>query len=1039
MHLLVRERGSIDEDEPALDLGLAPADVLFLSFSDSDLAAIRAAERPDGLRLATANVGQLRHPLSVDLLVARTVPGSGIVVARLLGGLDYWRYGAEELAAACREAAVPAVFLTGDGRDDDRLEALSTVPPCARTRLDAMLRGGAGNAARALRLARALARGADTDEAPAPVAASRIVPALARAGGGAGRVAIVLYRSHLLAGDTDAHAALADALAARGLAVGAIAVASPKSPCGSAFLRAAFAGGPPDLVLNATAFSSRDRAGTSPLASAGIPVLQLVLAGTSRSEWAASARGLSPADLAMLVVLPELDGTIATAAIAHKEDTSAGARRFVPHEDGIALAADRAAALVRLGRLPRAARRIAIVLSDYPGAAGHRHGTGHAVGLDTFASLAVILALLRDGGFSTGEGDLPDAAGLARSLAAGDTRRFGLVTVALQPDRGRADDSGADGSGADRRSAYHDPDAAPSDAYERFYGALAADADAIVHLGTHGTLEWLPGKAVALSRACDPARLVRHLPVIAPFIVNNPGEAAVARRRIGAVTIGHLTPPLVPARLGDDARRVERLLDEYAEADGLDRARTMRLRAAILDAAAAAGLLDEAGCGAAGAVGADDGAASRDTDRLARLDAFLCDIKELRVGDGLHVFGVAPPRPDATLDPAALARSPAAERAALLAALDARFVAPGPGGAPSIGRADVLPTGRNLSSIDPRAIPAPSAIALARRQADQLLRRHAQEQGEPLRTLVLDLWGSASIRTGGADLALAFILMGVEPTHDRETNRFSGFTITPLAALGRPRVDVTLRISGLFRDNFAHAIALFDQAVRRLAARDESPEDNPLAGSAVRHRVFGPAPGRHGTTESDWLAASAHAYGQDSDGMPAIDALSGLVAGADAFLHVQDHRDTDVLDGPEHLAHEGGFAAAARALGRTPALYHGDISDADAPRIRHLRDEIARVARGRLANPEWLGGMRRHGMRGGAEMARGVEALAGFAAVLPTRLDASLDLVAASILGDRTNVAFLARANPAALDAIRHALAEARAAGHWHPRRNDVP
>ena len=1114
MHLLLRERTSIDEDEPALDLGLAPSPVLFLSFSDSDLASVRAA---GDTAVRTVALRKLRHPMSVDLFCEATVPGSGIVVARLLGGLDYWRYGADELAATCRRRGVAAVFLAGDGVDDARLAALSTVPPEARARLDAMVRfGGAENVGCALRLAHALAAGGDTGEQAATLPAAGRAEALCRLGarteacrlgartearrlgarteahrsdartdlcrsgasnegcgsGGpsegrrseasnqnrrddaqtvecatgacvAGRAALVLYRSHLLACDVAPHAALADALAADGFAVDAIFVDSAKSPDGDRVLRQTLRETRPDLVLNATAFSARGADGTSPLDAAGRPVLQLVLAGNGRDDWAASPRGLAPTDLAMQVVLPELDGRLATTAIGFKEEDADGQRRFAASAEGVALAARRAAGWIRLGRLAPGERRVAIVLSDYPGVGGHRHATGHAVGLDAWASLASVLGLLRAAGYALGEHELPDAAELARDLGAGRgvARRFGHVTVAVQPDRV------ADGH--DRRASFHDPDAAPSEAYRAFYRVLAGAHDALVHLGTHGTLEWLPGKAAAPSADCAGAALSGGLPVIYPYIVSNGGEAAVARRRLGAVTIGHLTPPLVPVALDDAARAVERLLEEHAAADGLDRDRAASLRASIVARAEAAGLLAEAG-----ATPDED-----DAERLLRLDAYLCDVKALRVGDGLHVLGQPPPSRDAMLEMLGAAQADAldacaaAERDALLAALDARFVRGGPAGAPSAARADVLPTGRNLAGIDPRAVPAPSAIARARRTADLLLRRHLQEEGEPLRTLVLDLWGSAAIRTGGADLALAFLLMGVEPTHDGGSGRCNGFTVTPLAELDRPRVDVTLRVSGVFRDEFGHGIALFDQAVRRVAAREEAPEDNPLAASAIRHRVWGPAPGRYGTASETWLADSAHPYGPQLPGGPqpsgaAADgcpdpradarALGVLVGAAQAFLHVQDHRGTDVLDGPAHEAHLGGFARAAAREGASPALWHGDITDPDAPQLRPLRDEIVRVARGRLANPDWLAGMRRHGHRGATEMARGVEALTAFAASLPDRLDASLELVAGAILADEANRLFLADANPEALAAIVAAFGRARDNGHWHPRRNDL-
>ncbi|MBN9511321.1 MAG: cobaltochelatase subunit CobN [Alphaproteobacteria bacterium] len=1099
MHLLVRETRSLDDDAPPVDLGQSPADLLFLSFSDSDLGAVAAAWQAMGAprpSLRLASLAQLRHPMSVDRYLEQTAAGARCVLVRLLGGLDYWRYGAEELSALCGRAGIPLALLPSDAREDARLAALSTVDPVMRTRLDALLReGGPVNVGRALDLAAHLAgHGPDPALPPVPLAPFGTHDFAVPSEGPAGRAALVFYRSHLLAADLAPLEALAAALAAQGLGVRGLHVGSLKDGATAAFVAGRLQAWRPEVVLNATGFSAR-RDGASPLDPPGAPVLQLLLAGAPRDAWAASARGLSPADLAMQVVLPELDGRLATTAIGFKAAQAPvpglefARTAYAPDAEGVALAADRAAGWARLAATPRAARRLAIVLSDYPGAGGQ---AAHAVGLDTFASLAAILRLLEDAGYATA-GTLPDAAALARMLAeaapvpfldAAGYRalfatlpeslrarvlavwgapeggfalrhlRVGRVLLAIQPDRGHR---------LDRRAAYHDPDTPPGHAYIAFYLWLRAieRVDALVHLGTHGTLEWLPGKAAAPAPDCAGPALLRGLPVVYPFIVNNPGEAAAAKRRLGAVTIGHLTPPLAPAGLSGEAAALERLIDEYAAADGLDRRRTALLRGDILARAEAAGLLAESG--------ARD---LPDDDALARLDAYLCDVKDMQVRQGLHVFATRPsPAARAALLAACPALNPArldacagAEAAALLTALDGRFVPPGPAGAPSRGRTDVLPTGRNLFAVDPRTVPTRAALLLAERAAEQLLRRHVQEHGEWPRRLVLDLWGSATMRTGGEDFALALVLMGARPTWDEGSSRVTGIEILPLALLDRPRVDVTLRISGLFRDAFEAQIALFDSAVRAIAARDEAAEDNPLAaaacgldGAALRAataRVFGAAPGDYGAgveallARGAWhapaelgaayLAASAHAYGHGLDGAAAADAFAARVRGADAFLHVQDHRETDLLDGADYAAHEGGFAAAAAALGGAPALYHADTATPEAPRLRTLAEEIARVVRGRAANPRWIAGMMAHGYRGAAEIARGVDNLHAFAATLPTRLDAQFDLLFAATLAEPAVDGFLRDANRDAHAAMRARFAEARARGLWRSRRNDV-
>uniref|UniRef100_UPI0015777C4B cobaltochelatase subunit CobN n=1 Tax=Acidisphaera sp. L21 TaxID=1641851 RepID=UPI0015777C4B len=369
------------------------------------------------------------------------------------------------------------------------------------------------------------------------------------------------------------------------------------------------------------------------------------------------------------------------------------------------------------------------------------------------------------------------------------------------------------------------------------------------------------------------------------------------------------------------------------------------------------------------------------------------------------------------------------ERAALLAALDGRFVQPGPAGAPSAGRTDVLPTGRNLAGVDPRMLPTRSALTLAERAATDLLRRHRQDHGDWPRSIVLNVWGSSAMRTGGEDIALALLLLGVRPVWDEGSGRVNGYSITPIAEMDRPRVDVTLRISGLFRDAFAAQVTLFDAAATAVAARDEAADWNPLAGQ-TGPRVFGPALGQYGAG-TDWFAASVSGYGK-LEGVADAAALAARVRGADAFLHIQDHAETDLLDGPEYAAHLGGFAAAAAALGASPALYHQDGG------VRTVAEQVVRVVRGRAANPVWIAGMMRHGYAGAAEIARAVDALAAFATTLPQRFDRQFDLLHDATLGATAVDAFLRRENPDAHAAIAARFGAMRDAGLWHPRRNTV-
>jgi cobaltochelatase CobN len=396
----------------------------------------------------------------------------------------------------------------------------------------------------------------------------------------------------------------------------------------------------------------------------------------------------------------------------------------------------------------------------------------------------------------------------------------------------------------------------------------------------------------------------------------------------------------------------------------------------------------------------------------------------------------------------------AAELLGLLRALGGRFVAPGPAGAPARGRLDVLPTGRNLYAIDPRSAPTRNAWEIGRRAADEVLKRYAQDYGEWPKRIVLDLWGSATMRTGGDDLAQAFALLGCRPIWDPASTRVSGFEVLPLAMLGRPRVDVTLRISGLFRDVFPSQIALFAAAVRAVAALEESAGDNPLAGlqSASVARIFGAAPGAYGVglgariARGEWaerselaeayLAATSHAYEGEGHAREAGTEFRMSVAGAQAFVHAQDLPGQDALDADAFAEHEGGFAAAAAEAGSAPALYHLDSTMAQAPKIRTLAQEIARALRGRAANPRWLAGQMRHGHRGAAEIAQSLDNLYCFAALTDAVESTQFDLMFDATLGDDSVRAFLLHANRRAARHMAGVFEEAARRGFWLSRRN---
>jgi cobaltochelatase CobN len=1074
MHVVFRESHGLEETATAVDLGQDPADLVVLSFSDSDLAAFAAGwkrGRKSLPSLRLANLIALRHPLSVDTYVERTLAGAKGILVRLIGGESYWQYGVAALHQLAKQRGIALAVLPADGRDDARLDALSTIPVSTLRRLKVLCDAGGAVAAQVaiaqLALASGLYAGPVFGETeipdmgfydPAKGALAALPPP-----SGAPHALVTFYRSYLTSADTGPVDALITALRAKGFDAWGAFATSLKAPGVANWLKAHFAERPPAAIVNATAFSAIGDDGTTPFDAASCPVFQVALSTARREDWASSLRGLSPADLAMHVVLPEVDGRLFEGVVSFKSaderdpDLQFSHLAHRPDHERIDAAVARVCAWNRLAMAAVPDKQLAVVLSSYP---GRPHQIAHAVGLDALASTETLLGDLGNAGF-----DAEPVESLAQSLgktelswSADDYRaalkqlpqilrdnldsawgapesdsqvrdgqfhftamRSGKAIIAVQPERGET---------ASRDADYHDLSRVPRHAYVAFYLWLRQQGiQALIHMGAHGTLEWLPGKSVALSDACWPEALIGDLPVIYPFIVNDPGEAAQAKRRLSAVTIGHLSPPLAASALPQNLVRLEQLLDEYSTADGLDPARRQRLVGAIRDEARSAGVEDDLGLAAS----------AGPAEAIPRIDRFVCDLKESQFGDGLHVFGRG--------------ACGEQERRALLDALAGKRVAPGPAGSPWRGRSDVLPTGRNLFAVDPRGVPTRAAHAQGIKLAEELLRRHLQDHGDWPKGLVVDLWGSATMRTAGEEFAMALQLAGIAPRWDGASGRITGFEIMPLAMLGRPRVDVTLRISGLFRDVFAGLAQLFEVASDALAQRDFEGIENPYLARAAR--VFGPRPGQYGagmaqsadifTREARhkagqaWLASSSWAFGADGEMKPDRAGIEARLGRADTFVHVQDLPETDLLLAADYAAHEAGIAAAAASLGASiKSLYHLDATRPDAPRARTLTEELSRVVRSRAANPKWIAGMMRHGFRGAAEIAATLEHMASFAHLAEAVPSHLFDLYYDATLGNDDIRAFLRRENPAALAAIEDCFRRLDEASLWVTRRNSI-
>ncbi len=715
--------------------------------------------------------------------------------------------------------------------------------------------------------------------------------------------------------------------------------------------------------------------------------------------------------------------------------------------------------------------------------------------------------------------------------------RRGNLLVVIQPPRG---------FGENPIAIYHDPDLPPSHHYLAAYRWMAtptADggfgADAMVHLGKHGNLEWLPGKNAGLSAACGPDAALGDLPLIYPFLVNDPGEGTQAKRRVHATLVDHLVPPMARADSYGDIARLEQLLDEYAAISAMDPAKLPAIRAQIWTLIQAARLDHDLGLEQRPD---DDGF----DDFLLHVDGWLCEVKDAQIRDGLHVLGGAPTGPERVnlvlailrarqiwggtsalpglrealgLDESAATRTgadeaeeraralvqamedaawapeavekavltlPDEQRPAVSAVLDfaAREVVPrlaattdeidhavhalnggfvpaGPSGSPLRGLVNVLPTGRNFYSVDPKAVPSRLAWETGQALADSLLERYrADNGGQWPHSVGLSLWGTSAMRTSGDDVAEALALLGIRPVWDDASRRVTGLEPVPLDQLGRPRVDVTLRISGFFRDAFPHVVGLLDDAVRLAASLDESDEDNYVRAHTradlaahgderrATTRIFGSRPGTYGAgllqliDSRDWRTDAdlaevytvwgGYAYGRGLEGRPAREEMESAYRRIAVAAKNTDTREHDIADSDDYFQYHGGMVATVRALkGTAPAAYIGDSTRPETVRTRTLHEETSRVFRARVVNPRWIEAMRRHGYKGAFELAATVDYLFGYDATTGVVADWMYDKLAQTYLLDPENRAFLEEANPWALHGMAERLLEAESRGLW--------
>ncbi|MFN3678554.1 cobaltochelatase subunit CobN [Thermosynechococcus sp.] len=1173
------------------------APIVILTAADTDIALLAQAYNrlpEDFPPLRLANLLHLQAAAAIDDYGDRVLAKAEVVVIRLLGGRGYWSYGLEVAQQMVSDRGGQLILLPGDDRPDLELMSLSSWPLARVDRLwQYFCEGGQENIQRALEFIGHY--GCGWGQPPLPpqrIPRWGTYPITAPIASDWPQVGILFYRAHYLAGNTVVIDALAQAVVQRQLAPVPVFVSSLQDPEIQRELLAAWQG-KVQLILNTTGFAIARANEATLWQQLDVPVLQVILSSSTYATWQEHPQGLTPRDLAMHVVLPEVDGRIITRAVSFKAvsqiqpEVETTVTTYAPAGDRLQWVSDLAANWLNLRRKAPRQRRIALILANYPCRDGR---LANGVGLDTPNSTVELLKAFQRAGYDLGANPLPpDGDALIRhlcrystndpeghswrlpryTLSLEDYQRYfqrlpqtaqaainerwpspttdlpiagdcwGNIFVGVQPSRGYDRDPSLN---------YHAPDLEPTPDYLAFYFWLryVFGADAIVHVGKHGNLEWLPGKGIALSEACFPEIALGPIPHFYPFIVNDPGEGAQAKRRAQAVILDHLTPPLTRAELYGGLETLSHYIEEYYAAEQFDRPRLQILRQQIealvkeldLDQEIAAPHPEETW-----------------TAWLARTDGYLCDLRDAQIRDGLHILGQCPQGQQLRDLLIAIARSPSAQHMGLTRALaqdqgvdldpltadptapspipgyrsvgewqnaleetaatlvesliqgkpslpcgkatqqvlawirtvlypalqqtcqeidhllhglNGGYVPSGAAGAPTRGRPDVLPTGRNFYAVDLRAVPTEAAWALAERSAAALIERYCQEHGEFPRTLGLSVWGTATMRTGGDDIAQALALLGVRPVWEGASRRVVDLEIIPLSLLGRPRVDVMLRISGFFRDAFPNLIALFDAAVQRVSQLDEPPDQNPLAAQVAketeywqqqglsreqaqeraRFRIFGSKPGAYGAGLQGLMEAqnwqgdedlarayihwSSYAYTGEAHSHNAAEALEQRLSQLQVVLQNQDNREHDLLDSDDYYQFHGGLTVAVRSRsGQQPTVYFGDHSRPEQPKIRSLQEELLRVYRSRVINPKWLAGIKRHGYKGAFEMAATVDYLFGYAATARCVPDYVFTGVAQTYLLDAEMQTFVAQHNPWALRDMAERLLEAAQRQLW--------
>jgi len=1042
------------------------------------LKRLRGSGKADG----SSGRGQMKMLQQLPKLL-RFIPGTAQDVRTYFLGLQYWLAGSEENLGNLvrllvdRYAAGPRAHLRGRLPADAprRYPDIGLYHPQARNRIEER------------------------------------VERLPVRGGASGTVGLLVMRSYVLAGNTAHYDGVIASLTARGLQViPAFASGLDQRP---AIQRYFTVHGRPvvDAVVSLTGFSlvggpayNDARAAEETLAALDVPYIAAHPVEFQRlDQWRSDPRGLTPVEATMMVAIPELDGAIWPMTYGGRDGSDAApARDMACEPERAEMLAARVAKLVALRRSARAERKVAIVLFNFPPNSGT---TGTAAYLSVFESLHRTLQAMREAGYSVEVP--PTVAALRDRVLAGNAARYGAdanvaalipaddhvrherwlgeIEAQWGPAPGRHQTDGrnlfvlgerfgnvlvgiqpAFGYEGDPMRLLFERGFAPTHAFSAFYRYIRRDfgAHAVLHFGTHGALEFMPGKQAGLSGACWPDRLIGDLPNVYLYASNNPSEGMLARRRAGATLVSHLTPSVAKAGLYRGLADLKASLDRWRGLEpGVDNEQRSGLAALIQSQATAVDLAT--GEPAWGEVA--DG-------RIDTLRTAVVELEQTLIPHGLHVVG-QPPAAEARaelLDAAGISDEIERRRLdALLAtdhetpgilhALDGGYLRPAPGG-DLLRNTDVLPTGRNLHGFDPFRIPSAFAVRDGARQAARLLARHAAgASGSVPETVAIVLWGTDNLKTEGGPIAQALWLLGAEPRHD-SYGRLAGAQLIPLEALGRPRIDVIMTLSGIFRDLLPLQTKLLAEAALLAASADEPIEQNFVRKHALAFqadhggdleqaalRVFGNAEGAYGANvnqlvdhgawnDEDELAEAfvrrkGFAYGVSGRPCRSEAVLSQMLKSIDIAYQNLDSIELGVTTVDHYFDTLGGISRAVkRARGSAAAVYIGDQTRGDGT-VRSLEEQVALETRTRALNPKWYEALLAHGYEGVRQIEAQVTNTLGWSATTGQVSPWVYEQLTQTFVVDEAMRTRLAELNPKACAKLAQRLIEAHERRYWSP------